>query len=133
MSNRARRAGEPHVASQRQVHSGTDSRTVDRGQGWQRTSGDAQEAFIDSTETGFAGFGEVAEVGACTERGRCSGDHDGTDPRVCFDLVHGFHDLADHRRGERVALLRVVEGQSGDAFGTGHDYERHDPTVASAR
>ncbi len=133
MSNLGSAAGEPHVAAERQVHPGADSGTVDRGQRRQRAAGDAQESFVDRAEAGLVGLGEVAEVGAGAERRRGAGDHDRTDRWVGLDLVHRRDDLGDHRRGERVALRRVVQGQRGDAFGTGHDYERHDPTVASAR
>ena len=50
VSNRARRAGEPHVARQRQVHAGADGGAVDGGDRRQRAAGDPQEALVDATQ-----------------------------------------------------------------------------------
>ena len=94
-----------------------------------RASGDAQEAFVDRTEAGLAGLGQIAEVGAGAKGRRGTGDNDRSDRRIGLDLVHRGDDLVDHCGGQRVAFGGVVEGQRGHTFGTRDEHERHDYTV----
>ena len=109
----ARRAGEAHVAAQRQVHAGADGGAVDGGEGRQRRAADPEEALVDRRAGSSAApaGAEVAEVGAGAERGRRAGDDDRADAVVGLERVEGGDDLVDHRRGERVAALGVVEGR----------------------
>ena len=67
---------------------------------------------------GPSALGQVAEVGAGAERRRGAGDHERADAVVGLDCVHRSDDLLDHRRGHRVALGGVVEGQGGDTRST---------------
>ena len=106
---------EPHVAAEREVHAGADGGAVHRGERRQRAAGDPQEPLVDRAEALLGRLGEVAEVRAGAERRRGAGDDDRADDVVGLDLVHRGDDLGDHRRGQRVALGRVVEGERGDA------------------
>ena len=117
VSNWARRAGDAHVAAEGEVHPGADRRAVDGGDRRQRAAGDAQEPLVDATETLPVGLGQVAQVGAGTERRRRPGDDDGADRLVGLEGVHRRHDLVDHRRRQRVALVGVVQRERGDAVG----------------
>ena len=83
----------------------------------QRAAGDAQEALVDAAEAAAVGLPEVAEVRSGAERRWCSGHDDGTDRLVGLDRVHGGDDLGDHRSGQRVAFVGVVERERGHAVG----------------
>ena len=107
--------GEAHVAPERQVHPGADGRAVDGGQRRQRAAGDAQEPLVDVAEARAVGRPQVAEVGAGAEGRRRPGDDERADRLVTLDLVHRRRDVGDHRGGEGVALLGVIERQGGDA------------------
>ena len=68
-------------------------------------------------EPGALGRPEVPQVRPGAERGRRTGDDDRADTVVGFERVEGVDDLVDHRGGERVALVRVVERDGGDPVG----------------
>jgi hypothetical protein len=110
-----RPAGEAHVAGKGEVHPRADRGPVDGGHRRQRRPGDPQEPLVDG-EQGLAGAaGEVAEVGAGAEGGRCAGHDHRADPAVRLEAVEGGDDPVDHRLGQRVAAPGVVEDDDGDA------------------
>ncbi len=108
---------EADVAAERQVHAGADRRAVDGGQCRQRTASDPEEPLVDRAEALAGRLGEIAEVGAGTEGGRCAGDDQRADGLVGLERVHRLEDLGHHRRGQRVALVGVVQGECRNAVG----------------
>ena len=125
--------GQPHIATECEVHACTNSGTVDCGQSRQRTAGDTQEPLINAPETFLRGLGKVAKIGACTECRSGAGDHQRADCGVGFDLVHSGDDLGHHWRGQRVAFGRIVERERGDTVGHIDKYERHRNNRTHAR
>ena len=112
VSNLAAPGGDAHVAAEGEVHPGADGGAVDGGDRRQRAAGDAQEPLVDATEAVAVGLGQVAQVGPGTERRRRPGDDDGADRLVGLEGVHRRHDLVDHRRRQRVALVGVVRASA---------------------
>ena len=87
---------------------------------------DAQEPFVDGAKPGsVARAAEVAEVGARAERRRRARDDDRADVLVGFDVVHRRDDLVDHREGERVSAVGIVERERRDTISDVDMHEGH--------
>ena len=59
----------------------------------------------------------MGQIGPGTKRRGIAGDDQSIDRRVGFDLIDGRAQLITHRQCDRVAPLRVVEGDGGYAVG----------------
>src|SRR3989440_1882706 len=82
---------------------------------------EAEEALVDGRESAAilvtpAHRSERADVGARAERGRRARHDEATDPVVVLEPVDTVHDLLNEVHRERVAAIRVVEREHGDAL-----------------
>ena len=118
-------SGQADVTAEGEVHPRADGGAVDGRDRRQRAAGDPQEPLVDVAEAAAVGLLQVAEVGAGTEGRWRPRDHDRADRFVGLEHVHRRHDLVDHRRRQRVALVGVVEGERADTVGDLGENQSH--------
>jgi len=126
-------AHDPDVTTKREVHPRADRCPVDGRERREWRTSNTKEPFIDHAEALTGGLGEVAEVGSGTECRWRSGDDHGPDVVVGFETIHRSENLFDHRVRHRVAFVRIVERQRGDAVGDVGEYEGHRPIMPPRR
>ena len=117
---------EPDVHRQGHRHADTDRGAVDRGDHGllRREDAKGQQAAAvahDRLRTGRVASATVRErlaptrqIGTGAEASPPTGHDDRTDVVVGVGLVEGRDHLVHHPRGERVELLRTIEGDRGD-------------------
>ena len=112
-------AGDAHVAREREVEAGAHRGPVHRGDRGQPALEDAQEPGVDLAHVvRVLALGaerrERGDVRARAERGRRARDHERADGVVGLELGDGRGERVDHLLAQRVAPLRVVEGEHRD-------------------
>jgi len=125
-------AGEADVAHQREVDTRAHGGTVHRGDRRPSRPGDAQKPVVDRVQARSVGLAEAAQVGARAERRRRASDNDRADGLVGLEGVERRHDLVDHRAGQGVAAVRIVQRDDGDPAVYFHTNQGHSAARTTA-
>src|SRR2546430_1223931 len=114
------RRGEAEVAGDGDVAAGPGSNAVDLCDHRRAQAADSGAEGLDEVALGpgalAAGTLDAVDVEAGAEGGRRAADDDGAHVVVLVDPVERPEEPFDQLRGQRVAALRPVQGQPGDAF-----------------
>jgi hypothetical protein len=110
------RPGDADVGSQGQVHPGADGGTVDRRNRRKRAATDGHEPRINPFQTLSGCRAQRREVRTRAERLTGAGDDNRVHTWICLRAAHGFPELLRHRVGDRVAPVRVIDGDHGDSI-----------------
>ena len=103
------------VTGEGQVEPRPDRWSVDRGDGGESRAGDGQEPVVYSTQSVLGRVTQLGEVGAGTEGGRGTGDHERAHRGILLQRGDRVGELLAEFEREGIATPLVVERDDSDA------------------